>query len=71
MARRKKPNTARKVWRDPHDWYVENEEPVSLLFDYLPFRGVVYDPCCGRGNIPDVARGRGFKIAASDLIDRG
>lgn len=70
MTARKR-NARGKVWRDPHDWYCEGPEPVESLFDYLDIQGDVYDPCCGRGNIPDVARARGHSIAATDLIDRG
>jgi hypothetical protein len=61
----------KKAWRDPHDWYCEGPEPVESLFDFLDVVGDVYDPCCGRGNITDVARARGHGIAATDLVDRG
>lgn len=68
-ARKRK--APKKAWRDPHDWYCEGPEPVESLFDYLNIQGDVYDPCCGRGNIPEVARTRGHKVQAGDLIDRG
>ena len=61
----------KKAWRDPLDWYCEGPEPVESLFDFLDIVGDVYDPCCGRGNIPDVAIARGHKTQSSDLIDRG
>lgn len=61
----------KKAWRDPHDWYCEDAEPVESLFDHWKFKGLIYDPACGRGNIPDIARRRGFPTIATDLIDRG
>jgi hypothetical protein len=38
------------------------------LFD--PARDLIYDPSCGRANILDVAKRRGFPTVGSDLIDR-
>lgn len=62
---------AKKPWRDPHDWYCEDAEPVESLFDHWQFQGSIYDPACGRGNIPEVAKRRGYDSYGTDLIDRG
>lgn len=65
--------------REPHDWYCEDARPVDQLLDDLtkipaldldPARVLIYDPSCGRGNILDVAKRRGFATVGSDLFDR-
>lgn len=57
--------------REPYDWYCENEKPVRQLMDALDFGDdLIWDPSCGRGNILDVAKGRGHPTFGSDIIDR-
>jgi hypothetical protein len=55
---------------EPHDWYVEEEWCVDLLFNAVDFVGAVHDPCCGRGTILKVAQSRGFAVSGSDLVER-
>jgi hypothetical protein len=62
---------AAKHLPEPYDWYCENEWPVEALLRYVAFEGLVYDPACGRGNIPRVFAAAGFETHASDLVDRG
>lgn len=63
--------TRRRFKRDPHDWYCESRYAVEALLDHCQFFGEVYDPACGRGNIPEVFRARGNPVRATDLVDRG
>jgi hypothetical protein len=57
--------------RDPDDWYVEPSHSVEALIAAHPFHGMVYDPACGKGTIPEAFKARGFQVIASDLRDRG
>lgn len=57
--------------REPHDWYCEDHRPVDQLMDAIDFgRSFIYDPSCGRANILDVAKRRGYPTVGSDLFDR-
>lgn len=59
------------IWqRDPNDWYVEPKECSLALFDSENFKGPVWDPACGIGNIVESAILSGLKIHGSDLIVR-
>lgn len=57
--------------RAEHDWYVEPPWIVDALFAEQAFPGTIWDPCCGRGTVPIVARRRGLPAMGTDLIDRG
>lgn len=57
--------------RDPLDFYCEPESCVHTLFNVVQFKGTIYDPCCGTGNIIKVARNRGLQAYGSDIVDRG
>lgn len=60
------------IWeRGESDWYVEPEWCSRRLFDVEEFDGVVWDPACGMGRIPDAARNSGVLSIASDAVDRG
>lgn len=57
--------------RWPSDWYIEPSDCVHSLFDAVAFDGAIYDPACGGGTIPGVARARGYEADGSDLVYRG
>ena len=65
-----------KRWeRAPYDWYIEPSWVVEQLFDELSFgpKGhldMIYDPCCGTGNILNVAKRRGHPTIGGDVVDR-
>jgi len=69
-------NTAKQWDRAPYDWYCESPRVVEQLLHGLAAVGVdfgddlIWDPCCGRGNILDVARRYGHPTIGSDVIDR-
>jgi len=72
-AKPSRANNARSATRarEPLDWYCEDAWPVEALLTHVPFRGLVYDPACGRGNIPSVFAAAGFETLATDIVDRG
>jgi len=58
--------------RQRHDWYRESAAAVDALLDAeRPFRGIVWDPAAGGGNIPSRVIARGGRCRASDIMDRG
>jgi predicted RNA methylase len=63
------------VWaRDDLDWYVEPEDCTTALLGVERFRGAIWDPCCGRGNIVRAitkACGPRNMVIATDLVNRG
>lgn len=63
-----------KYERAPYDWYCESPRAVEQIFAGLPdgFFGddLIWDPCCGRGNILDVAKRWGHPTHGGDVVDR-
>ena len=59
------------LWeRQEHDWYVEPVWCSGRLFEEEPFRGFVWDPACGQGNILTAGRVAGIPIFGSDIVAR-
>lgn len=64
-------NTAKKWDRAPYDWYCESARVVEQLMQGVDFGDdLIWDPCCGRGNVLDVAKRYGHPTVGSDIIDR-
>lgn len=64
---------AKKVWRDPDDWYVEPRWCVEALADLLGDRlrgDLIWDPCCGRGTVLEVFAARSQKVLGTDVARR-
>ncbi len=67
---------SQKWERSPYDWYRESQRVVEQLFHGLADAGcsfgddLIYDPCCGMGNILDVAKRYGHPTFGSDIVDR-
>jgi hypothetical protein len=57
--------------RADYDWYVEPRRAIDALLDVETFDGIVWDPSCGGGNIPEACRARGIPFVGSDIVDRG
>lgn len=55
----------------PDHWYVEPPSAVRALLNAVRFRGTIYDPACGGGNIPLTCIEEGFRAFGSDLVYRG
>jgi hypothetical protein len=69
-------NTAKKWDRAPQDWYRESPRVVQQLVHGLARHGVsfdddlIWDPCCGGGNVLDVMERYGHPTVGSDVVDR-
>src|SRR3546814_9717512 len=61
-----------KRWeKAPYDWFCESPRVVEQLMQGIDFGDdLIWDPCCGRGNILDVAKRYGHPTIGSDIIDR-
>lgn len=61
-----------KRWdRAPYDWYRESPAVVEQLLDAIDFGDdLIWDPCCGAGNVLDVAKRWGHLTIGSDIVDR-
>lgn len=60
------------IWqREEHEHYVEPEWCSKRLFEVEKFDGLIWDPCCGFGRIPDSAKAAGYGALAGDIVDRG
>ena len=57
--------------RAAHDLYIEPSWCSARLFEVETFPGVVWDPCCGSGTIPESANADGLATYASDIADHG
>ena len=61
-----------KKWeRAPYDWYRESPRVVQQLMHGVDFGDdLIWDPCCGVGNVLDVAKSYGHPTFGSDVVDR-
>lgn len=57
--------------RQANDWYVEPRRAVDALLDAETFSGIIVDPACGSGNIPEACLARGLVALGGDIVDRG
>jgi hypothetical protein len=72
MVNRPATKTTAKRWpKVPYDWFCESPRVVEQLMQAIDFgNDMIWDPCCGRGNILDVASRYGHPTLGSDVIDR-
>lgn len=61
-----------KKWdRSPYDWYRESPRVVEQLMHGIDFgQDLIWDPCCGVGNVLDVAKRYGHPTYGSDIVNR-
>ena len=57
--------------RATDDWYREPRRAIDALLDVETFNGVIWDPSCGGGNIPDACKARRLPFLGSDIRNRG
>jgi hypothetical protein len=63
---------ASHIWlKDALGFYVEPAWCSTRLFEVESFVGEIWDPCCGFGNVAEAARAAGYRVTATDLVDRG
>ena len=59
------------VWALADDsWYVEPEDCTTALLQTERFRGEVWDPACGGGNVVRAIRALGRGAYGTDIVDR-
>lgn len=57
--------------RPPYDWFIEPPRAVEQILDAIDFGDdLIWDPCCGRGTVLDVAERWGHPTFGSDIVDR-
>ena len=66
---------SQKWERSDYDFYREPAWLIEQIFDEISFGtsdapDLIYDPCCGTGNILDVAKRRGHPTIGGDVVDR-
>lgn len=59
--------------RAEDDWYLEPHWVSERLFAVESFDrdSAILDPCCGTGRVADAAKAAGYRVLATDIVDRG
>jgi hypothetical protein len=55
---------------DPYHWYVEGQDCTRALLDVETFRGGIWDPCCGMGNIIRAVIKEGYTTSVGTDLKR-
>lgn len=59
------------IWkRDGLDWYVEEARAVDGLLAVEKFMGIIHDPACGIGTIPEACIRQNYRATGTDLVRR-
>lgn len=62
---------SQKYERAADDWYREGPRAVQQLMHVVDFANdLIWDPCCGGGNVLDVAKAYRHPVIGSDIVDR-
>ena len=57
--------------RETNDYYATEPKAIELLCDIETFSPTIWECACGEGHLSKALEDRGYKVIASDLIDRG
>lgn len=57
--------------REKHDFYATDPDAVRKLLEVEKFNTNIWEPCAGQGHIGKTLEEYGYKVKATDLIDRG
>ena len=57
--------------KDSDDFFPTPPWAVQVLLHYEKFKGDIFEPACGTGNISEVLIKNKHKVLSNDLIDRG
>ena len=57
--------------RETNDYYATEPKAIELLCDIETFSPTLWECACGEGHLAKALENRGYKVIASDLIDRG
>ena len=65
-----------KTEREKNDFYATHPNAVKLFLDKLnqddvKLNNTIWEPACGEGHMAQVFKDYGYKVLATDLIDRG
>lgn len=59
-----------KSERDPHDFYATPPLATELLLGLEKFSDLIWEPACGNGDMCKVLESNGYRVLATDLIQR-
>jgi len=57
--------------RAQNDYYATEPRAAQLLMDVETFQPVIWECACGEGHLAEEFKKAGYRVMASDLIDRG
>lgn len=57
--------------REKSDFYPTPQRGIEALLSAESFDGPIWEPACGDGAISKVLEAHGYRVASSDLVDRG
>jgi hypothetical protein len=57
--------------REKDDFYATPRSAIEQLLQVEKFEGAIWEPACGDGAIVRVLQDAGYRVHASDLVDRG
>lgn len=63
--------TNRRLVETSPDFYPTPEWATELLLMHEKFKGTIWEPACGEGDMAEVISSAGYDVIASDLYDRG
>jgi hypothetical protein len=56
--------------RQSHDFYPTPAWVTECLLDTVPLRGIIWEPCAGKGAMAKVIAAAGHQVVATDLVER-
>lgn len=57
--------------RESNDYYATEPKAAELLCEVEEFAPHIWECACGEGHLAEVFRRKGYRVSATDLIDRG
>lgn len=57
--------------KDSDDFFPTPSWAVDVLLNYEKFKGNIFEPACGTGNISKILKENKYEVISNDIIDRG
>lgn len=57
--------------REIHDYYATEPRAGELLLEQEKFKPYIWECACGAGHLAEVFKAHGYKVYATDLVNRG
>ncbi|MBR2922920.1 MAG: hypothetical protein IKC10_06350 [Alphaproteobacteria bacterium] len=57
--------------KDSYDFFPTPSWATQVLLHYEKFKGNIFEPACGTGNISEVLKKNKYKVFSNDIVDRG